>query len=82
MSNQVIELLQSHRSIRTYTDEPISDDILKTLFESAQWAPSSHNLQAYSIVVVKNDETKRQLARLCAEEGDSQKYVARCPVLW
>ncbi len=59
MSNEVIELITSHRSTRKYTDQPISEEILKALFNAAQWAPSSHHVQAYSIIVVKNKETKQ-----------------------
>jgi len=80
MSNEVIELITSHRSTRKYTDQPISEEILKALFDAAQWAPSSHHVQAYSIIVVKNKETKQKLSELCAEPGGSQKYIAACPV--
>lgn len=78
MKNETIKLIQNHRSIRKYTDKPISDDILKTIVTSAQWAPSSHNVQAYSIIVIKQHETKRKLSELCG----SQKYVETCPVFF
>jgi nitroreductase len=78
MKNETIKLIQNHRSIRKYTDKPIGDDILKTIVTSAQWAPSSHNVQAYSIITVKNQETKQKLSELCG----SQKYVETCPVFF
>jgi len=76
MPNDTVKLIQSHRSIRKFTEEPIPDDILKDIVTSAQWAPSSHNVQAYSIIVVKNQDTKRRLSELCG----SQKWIETCPV--
>jgi len=76
MPNETVRLIQSHRSIRRYTEEPISDEMLHEILQSAQWAPSSHHVQAYSIIVVKNKETKRKLSELCGY----QKYVETCPV--
>jgi nitroreductase len=76
MGNEVTKLIQSHRSIRRFTDEPISEGILNDLLTSAQWAPSSHNGQTYSIIVIKNEKTKRELSKVCM----SQKWVISCPV--
>jgi nitroreductase len=78
MENETTKLIQNHRSIRKYTNKPISDEILQSLLTSAQWAPSSHNVQAYSIIVIKSPETKRKLSELCG----SQKYVETCPVFF
>jgi nitroreductase len=76
MTNEIVKLIQSHRSIRRYTEELISDEILQQILNSAQSAPSSHNVQAYSVIVVKSKETKRKLSEYCG----SQKYVEICPV--
>ncbi|USG67621.1 oxygen-insensitive NADPH nitroreductase [Brevibacillus ruminantium] len=76
MQTEVTRLIQSHRSIRRYTDEPIGEEVLADVLACAQWAPSSHNVQAYSVIVVRSEEKKRELAQLCG----SQKWVERCPV--
>ena len=76
MSTEVTRLIQSHRSIRKYTDQPISQEVLEDILDSVQWAPSSHNVQAYSVIVVRNDETKRRLSVLTG----NQKWVEECPV--
>ncbi|WP_090395936.1 oxygen-insensitive NADPH nitroreductase [Natribacillus halophilus] len=72
----VTETIQEHRSIRKFTSTPIEDDILQDLFTSAQWAPSSHNVQAYSIIVVKRPTSKQKLAECCG----GQRWVKECPV--
>lgn len=76
MANEISKFLQEHRSIRKYTTDPISESILKDILTSAQWAPSSHNVQAYSIIVVKEQEVKQKLADLCGK----QRWVETCPV--
>lgn len=76
MTTEVTRFIQSHRSIRQYTDEPISQEVLEDILSCAQWAPSSHNVQAYSVIVVRSSETKRRLSVLTG----NQKWVEECPV--
>ncbi|MFE8698426.1 oxygen-insensitive NADPH nitroreductase [Cytobacillus sp. FJAT-53684] len=76
MPNDITRLLQSHRSIRKYTEDSIPDNILKNILSCAQWAPSSHNVQAYSVIIVRNTKVKEQLSEICK----SQKWVIECPI--
>lgn len=76
MRNETVDLIQSHRSIRKYTDKPIPKEIIEEILTSAQWAPSSHHVQAYSILVVDDQEKKKILS----EVSGSQKYIAECPI--
>ena len=72
----IFKILKSHRSIRKYKPDPIPDDLLTNIIDSARQAPTSSNIQAYSIIVVKDKEKKSKLAHYC---GD-QPWVASCPV--
>lgn len=76
MASETIKLMQNHRSIRRYLDKPIEENILKELFTAGQSASSSHNVQAYSIIVVKDEDKKEKLSQLCG----SQAWVRECPV--
>ncbi|MFD1039341.1 oxygen-insensitive NADPH nitroreductase [Virgibacillus byunsanensis] len=76
INKHVTDLLKSHRSIRKYKNIGIPDDILKDILDTAQWAPSHHNVQAYSIIVIKDKQKKEELSSICA----GQKYVRDCPV--
>ncbi|MGX6443971.1 oxygen-insensitive NADPH nitroreductase [Neobacillus sp. K501] len=76
MRNETVELLQSHRSIRRFKDKPIPQNILDEVLATAQWAPSSHHVQAYSIIVVDDQEKKN----IFAEIAGAQKYVSECPI--
>jgi nitroreductase len=72
----IFKILSSHRSVRKYTGEPIPNDLLDKILTSARQAPTTSNLQAYSIIVIKDKEKKNTLAHLC---GD-QPWVESCPV--
>lgn len=74
--NEVIRLLQSHRSIRKFSRQPLSQEQIETIVRSAQMASTSSNVQAYSIIGVTDEEKKKRLAH---ESGD-QKYVEECPL--
>jgi nitroreductase len=76
LMNDVIRLIKSHRSIRKFADQGIDGHLIKEIIESAQWASSSSFVQAYSIIGIKDQENKRELAQLC---GD-QSYIETCPV--
>ncbi|MDT8862329.1 oxygen-insensitive NADPH nitroreductase [Alkalihalobacillus sp. MEB130] len=77
-SNSVIELIQSHRSIRKFTSDSISSEQLEQIIESGRWAPTSHHVQAYSVIVVQDEEKKKKLAALAG----NQSYVETCPVFF
>ncbi len=63
--SEKIEALLSRRSIRLYKDEEVSDTLLDVLLGCAQSAPSKSNLQQYSIIVVKDQAIRDQLAPWC-----------------
>lgn len=74
--NGTIELLTAHESIRGFQSKDLSDDLLKAITISARSAPTSSNLQAYSIIVVKEGKRKEKLAQL---SGD-QAFIKEAPV--
>ena len=61
-STPVSETLKMRVSIRNYNDQPIPDEMLREIINSARRSPTSSNMQAYSFVVVRNPETKKILA--------------------
>jgi nitroreductase len=75
--NPVLDTLLTHRSVRRYSDRPLPDGLLDVLVAAAQSAPSSSNLQAFSIVAVEDAGRKARLAKLAA----GQRHVAEAPML-
>jgi nitroreductase len=72
----LLDILRAHRSIRKYKSDPIPDNLLLQILDSARQAPSSSNLQVYSIIVVKDQEKKKLLAEYCG----NQPWIEQCPV--
>lgn len=50
----LLEGLASTRSIRRYRDEPVPDDVLRTVLFAATRAPSGSNRQPFRFVVLRN----------------------------
>ncbi|MBD8070363.1 oxygen-insensitive NADPH nitroreductase [Bacillus sp. PS06] len=69
--NSTIETILNHRSIRKFTDEPLTEEQIQLIVESAQAASTSSFVQAYTIIGVKNHEKKKKLAELAG----NQSYV-------
>lgn len=74
--NEVIKLLNNHKSIRNYKADIVSDEDLDLIIGASQAAPSSINGQQVTIISVKNSEKKKKLSELV---GD-QVYVDKAPV--
>jgi nitroreductase len=73
----VLELQLGRRSVRRFAPGDVSDDQLRALVAAAQSAPTSSNLQPWSVVAVRDPERKARLAELAA----SQRFVAEAPLL-
>ncbi len=74
--NQVIRLLKNHRSIRKFTPEPVSDEMVVAIIEAAGWASTSNFIQAYSVIRVTKEQTRKQIAELAGP----QSWVETSPV--
>ena len=52
----MLEIMRSRRSVRRYTDEKISDELLKKIVSGALLAPSGHSKYPCEFIVVTNRE--------------------------
>lgn len=62
------ELLRSHTSVRKYTGEIIPKEKVEEMIATAQMAASSHFVQAYSVILVTDEEKKKKLGELSNNE--------------
>ncbi len=58
-----------HRSVRKYSDQPVSEEMIRSLVACAQSAATSSNLQLWSIVSVQETERRERLAQLCGNQN-------------
>ena len=71
LSDDAQELLfRSARTANTFTEEPVSDEQVQAIYDLIKWAPTSMNLQALRIVLVRSPEAR---AKLVDHMGDGNK---------
>jgi len=54
MKDEGLELLMTRRSIRNYTDGPVTDDEVRQMLDAAMAAPSAGNQQPWHFVVIRD----------------------------
>ncbi|MES2906661.1 MAG: nitroreductase family protein [Pseudomonadota bacterium] len=74
--NAVLETLLSHRSVRGFIAQKIADDDLRKIIAAAQSAATSSNLQAWSVVAVRDEAQKARMMVLCG----NQKFIGAAPL--
>lgn len=72
-----IEAIKTRRSVRGFTDEDVSDEIIEQVLDAGRWAPSGLNNQAWRFIVVRNPDTRVALSKL-TEYGPT---IKNAPVL-
>ena len=72
----VTETLNQHVSVRSFNGNPVSDEMLSAILNAARRSPTSSNMQTYSIIVVRDPETRKKLAVLAG----NQKHIEQCDV--
>src|SRR6202161_1362620 len=75
--NDALDTIMSHRSVRTYRDEPLPPGTLELLIAAAQSAATTSNLQAWSVIAVEDPARKARLASFPAQ----QRTIGEGPLL-
>ncbi len=68
MIMEVIEAIQTRRSIRRFKPEPLQEEHLKKILEAAQQAPSAGNKQPWHFIVVRDPDTKARLGEIARNQ--------------
>ncbi len=58
----MIELIQSRRSCRIFTEQPVEESKIQTLLKAALWSPTSKNNRPWEFVVVDDKHLIEQLS--------------------
>ena len=56
----LMEGLLTRRSVRKFTDEPVAKQDILDIIKAAQYAPSAHNTQPWSFLVIENKEILKE----------------------
>lgn len=74
-----LDAIRLRRSVRQYTDQPVSDADLDELLRLALLAPTGGGVQAWSLVVVRDPEKRAALAELIIRGGGQYFATMRPP---
>ena len=73
---ETLGTLLGHRSVRAYRPDPLHDGVVGLLVAAPQPAPTSSNLQPWSVIAVRDPDRKERLSVLA---GD-QAHVRQAPL--
>ena len=76
----LIEGLKTRRSIRSYAEKEVPDQVIEELFDIVKWAPSAMNNQPWRFVVVK-DRRKDLRGGLRDALISFNKHITEAPVV-
>lgn len=74
--NKTIEIMKNHRSIRSFEDKEIPQEVLNQILEATHWMPTSIHGQQVSVIVVKDKAKKAKIAELTG----GQHWIDKAPV--
>ncbi len=73
----VLDAMLNHRSVRHFLRDPLPANTVETLVAAAQSAPTSSNLQTWSVIAVESQGRREALANLVGP----QKHLAVAPLV-
>jgi nitroreductase len=77
----VHELIQNRWSPRAFSDKLVPQEVLRSLFEAARWAPSSNNEQPWAYIVATKDDAENFEKSLGALVEFNANWARKAPVL-
>lgn len=76
-----LDVVRERRSVREFSDRPVSQELIETLIAAAGTAPSGANKQPWRFVAVSDPAIKREI-RIAAEEEERLFYEERANEEW
>jgi nitroreductase len=73
----VFTAISQRSSVRAYKATDVEEDKLKKILEAGRLSPSASNRQEWKFIVVKNNETKKKLAKAAF----GQTFIGEAPVV-
>lgn len=75
--NEVIKQIKERKSVRVFMEQPIESELRDEIIDAALEAPTAGAMMLYSILDIKEQDIKDQLAVLC----DNQPFIAKAPMV-
>ncbi len=75
--NETLKFLEDRKSIRSYSNKPISAEEKQAIFSATMRAPSAGKMMLYSIIDITDQKIKEKLSKTC----DNQPFIAEAPMV-
>ncbi len=72
----VLEVIKKRKSIRSYLDKKIPQDVLNEIMEAARLSPSASNRQPRKFIIVQDKEMKQKIMQASVLHGNLQPFIA------
>ena len=72
---EALQAIKGRRSIRKYTEEPVSENQLNQILEAGRWAPSRGNSQPWKFIMLSDSQIRNELA----DTIPTGKFIAQAP---
>lgn len=69
-----MQIIYERRSVRRFTDEPVSEEDLKYILEAGRWAPSGENSQGWRFIVIKDKKIIEKLGEISGN-GSARRFT-------
>lgn len=69
------DVMRTTAAVREFTDDPLPDEVLRTILDNARFAPSGGNRQGTRVLVVRDPELRQRLAELTIP--GARRYTAQ-----
>ena len=79
---ELMETINSRRSIRKYLDKPVEPDKIEAVLKAGQLAHSASNRQEWRFVVVTQPETREKIAEIAGQPfvGEAGAIIVACGI--
>jgi len=72
----IFEAIKNRRSIRSFQEKAVPEELLGKIIEAAQWAPSASNRQEWKFIVIDNPDVKEKIIK-----ETTAYFVPKTPLL-
>ncbi|WP_061992819.1 nitroreductase family protein [Fructobacillus ficulneus] len=70
MKNEVLNQLHDHQSVRSFTDQPVTDEEVESIFSAAFAGPNMQNFQPVTFIEITDQDLKKRVT-----EKVHMKYI-------
>jgi nitroreductase len=72
------DVVLSQRAYRSFTDQPVADEVIEAVLTAATHAPSAENTQPWAFIVVRDQDLRAHIGELTvrAWEGGGKQFSA------